>query len=298
MNLSTICQELDLTCPDTFAKLEITAINDLKHASTKHISFLSDEKYLKFLTKTKAAAILVGKKHSNQLNQSSLALVCKNPKLAMAKLSKLFFKAPKFNQDFSVGTATQIMPGAVIGANVKIGNDCLIYPGVVIYPDTIIGDRCIIHANAVVGSDGFGYVQDENGQHIKIYHSGNVILEDEVEIGANTCIDRATFGSTIIKKGVKTDNLVQIGHNCNIGARSIIISQCGISGSCTLGENVILAGQVGVTDGNTISDHTTILTKSCVTKNVRKAGVYSGFPLLEHKDWLKSQVKLKRLISL
>ena len=298
MKLKAICQQLDLSCPNHCNDIEIIAINDLEHATCNEISFLSNERHLSFLASTQAAAVFMSEAYQDQLNPSSLALVCKNPKLTMAKLSKIFYKIPKFNQDFSVGTDTQILTGAIIGEHVSIGNHCLIYPGAVIYPNTVIGNDCIIHANAVIGSDGFGYVQDQDFKHVKIYHSGNVILEDEVEVGANTCIDKATFGSTIIKKGVKIDNLVQIGHNCDIGAYSVIIAQCGLSGSCTLGENVILAGQVGVKDGVKIKSNTTVLAKSGVMKNINETGTYSGFPLLKHKDWLKSQIKLKQLMIL
>jgi len=155
----------------------------------------------------------------------------------------------------------------------------------------------MIHAGTVIGSDGFGYVHTKKGDHIKLYQNGNVVIEDDVEIGANSTIDCAVFGSTLIKQGSKIDNLIQIGHNCIVGEHCIMVSQSGLAGSTTLGRNVVMGGQSATAGHLNIAAFTTLAARSGVTKSITKTGVYSGFPLMEHKSWLKLQAKLAKILQ-
>ncbi|HIP03196.1 MAG TPA: UDP-3-O-(3-hydroxymyristoyl)glucosamine N-acyltransferase, partial [Campylobacterales bacterium] len=151
--------------------------------------------------------------------------------------------------------------------------------------------------NTVIGSDGFGYAHTAEGAHVKIYHNGKVVFEDNVEIGANSCVDRAVFSQTIIKEGTKIDNLVQIGHNVEVGARCILVSQSGLSGSTKLGQNVVMGGQSATAGHLEIGDFATIAARGGVTKSIKGGEVYSGFPLLKHKDWLKLQAKISKFFN-
>ncbi len=296
---------------------EIEGISTLKDANEKEISFLENPKYLKFLPFTKAKAVFIKEEFKNKLPKNTYPLICENPYLSMAYASKFFAKNivrekkfdPKIGENCHIdkkasigvntiiGDNTIILAGAVIGDNVKIGKNCIIYPNVTIYNDTIIKNNCKIHAGAVIGSDGFGYAHTKDGKHIKIYHNGNVIIEDDVEIGANTTIDRAVFGSTVIKRGSIIDNLVQIGHNCEVGEYSIIVAQSGLSGSSKLGRNVIMGGQSATAGHLEIGDFATIAARGGVTKSIKGGEVYSGFPLMKHKDWLKLQALLSKLLK-
>jgi UDP-3-O-[3-hydroxymyristoyl] glucosamine N-acyltransferase len=233
----------------------------------------------------------------------------------MAELTKYFVKPlirdnesnisfyAKIEQNVSIGGGSEIgndtliMSGAVIGANVKIGKDCVIYPNVVIYNDTIIGDNVKLHAGSIIGSDGFGYAHTKIGEHIKIYHLGYVEIEDDVEIGANTTIDRGAFGKTIIKKGAKIDNLVQIGHNCEVGEYSIMVSQSGLAGSTTLGRNVVMGGQAATAGHLSVAPFTQIAARGGITKTIKESGIYGGFPLMPQKTWLKLQAKINSLLK-
>jgi UDP-3-O-[3-hydroxymyristoyl] glucosamine N-acyltransferase len=298
------------------ADIEITSMNTLKEASGCEISFLSDSKYEKELSDTKAAAVILPASKVSLLPEGVIALTSDEPYLSIAKLSRYFAK-PISNETTSpvisessviyptahiengalIGTNCTLMSGVYIGTNVRIGNNVTLYPNVVIYRDCIIGDGVILHSGCVIGSDGFGYAHTKMGEHVKLYQNGNVILEDDVEIGANTTVDCAVFGTTLIKKGSKIDNLVQIGHNCVIGEHSIMVSQSGLAGSTTLGRNVVMGGQSATAGHLSIAAFTTLAARSGVTKSISKAGVYSGFPLMEHKLWLKLQAKLAKILG-
>jgi UDP-3-O-[3-hydroxymyristoyl] glucosamine N-acyltransferase len=196
-----------------------------------------------------------------------------------------------------VGKNTCIENFVHIGENTSIGSNVRICDSVIINENTVIGDDVTIYSGAAIGSDGFGYIREDE-KYNKIRHIGNVIIEDNVEIGANTCIDRATLDSTIIGEGTKIDNLVQIGHNVKIGKHCIIIAETGISGSCEIGNNVIIGGQVGIADHVTIPDNTIIASKSGVIGTLEKSGVYAGFPAIEHMKWLKNMAVLKDIYKL
>ncbi|EDP74279.1 UDP-3-O-(3-hydroxymyristoyl)glucosamine N-acyltransferase [Hydrogenivirga sp. 128-5-R1-1] len=299
---------------------EITGVSSLFNATENDISFLSDKKLSDLLKKTKAAAVFVKEPFEDV---DVVQIVVNNPQVAFYKLIDILYPDEKFKyrkaktakigkkveigenvyigdyvvieDNVKIGNNTVIYPFTFIGKNTEIGNDCVIYPRVSIYKDTKIGSRVIIHSGTVIASDGFGYYQ-ENGKHRKIKHIGKVIIEDDVEIGANVTIDRAMLDETVIKQGTKIDNLVMIGHNVQIGENTILVSQVGIAGSSKVGNNCILAGQVGVADHITITDNVIITAKSGVGKNIDKAGVYgSGISAVEWSKWKKVLFYLYKL---
>jgi len=315
-NLSEIMQYLNL---DNISNdIEITGLNTLKDASSSEISFLENKKYLSQLKDTKAGAIFVTKEFKNDVPKNSIALICENPYETLAKASKIF--APKVVEtkgnkanigtncnimenvsigfDATIGDNCIIMAGVFIGDNVTIGDNCIIYPNVIIYRDCIVGNDTIIHAGTVIGSDGFGFATTKNGKHIKIYQNGNVIIGNNVEIGANCTIDRATFKSTIIQDMTRIDNLVHIAHNCFIGYGSILVAQTGLAGSSILGNYVTMAGQSATTGHLKIAPYTTISGRGVVSKSITQSKKqWAGFPLMRHRTWLKLQGKIAKLLK-
>jgi UDP-3-O-[3-hydroxymyristoyl] glucosamine N-acyltransferase len=197
-----------------------------------------------------------------------------------------------------IGNNVKIYPNATIGNNVVIGDDTIIYAGAKIYEGVEIGRRCILHAGCVVGSDGFGFAPDGNGGWNKIDQIGNVILEDDVEVGANTCIDRAAMKSTILHQGVKVDNLCQIAHNVVIGRNTAMASQVGIAGSCKVGEECIIAGQAGLVGHITVGDHVTIGAQSGVTHSVPSDQTIFGSPAMEASKRRKIEVLIRNIEKL
>ena len=195
----------------------------------------------------------------------------------------------------SVGDYTKVYEHVFIGDGVKIGSHCIIYPGFLIYPGMEIGDNVIIHDNAVIGSDGFGFAPLEDGTWKKIEHTGNVIIEDDVEIGANVCVDKSQMGSTVIRKGAKIDNLCQVAHNVEIGRNTVMAAQTGIAGSAKLGEHCIVGGQVGIAGHITLADNTTIAAQSGIMGNVKEEGqTLMGTPAFPLKQFLRSYALFKR----
>ena len=298
--------------------IDIKGMNTLKDASKDELSFVSNSKYIKDIENSNAGAIIVDSKTAEHVPKSCIALVVDFPYWQMATLSKYF--APSIEDESLpkpvVGEGTKVSPkaeianGAVIGKNCMImahvyigaeaivGDNTVIYPNVTVYRDCIVGSDCMIHANTVIGSDGFGFATNKMGEHRKIYQNGNVVIENDVEIGSNTSIDRAVFGSTTIKKGVRIDNLVQIGHNCEIGEYSVLVSQSGFAGSSKLGRNVVMGAQSGVAGHLEIAPFNTFAARTGVTKTIKETGkTFAGFPFMDHKSWLKIQGKLARLIK-
>ena len=195
----------------------------------------------------------------------------------------------------SVGDYTKVYEHVFIGDGAKVGSHCIIYPGVRIYPGMEIGDNVIIHANAVIGSDGFGFAPLEDGTWKKIEHTGNVIIEDDVEIGANVCVDKSQMGSTVIRKGTKIDNLCQVAHNVEIGRNTVMAAQTGIAGSAKLGEHCIVGGQVGIAGHITLADNTTIAAQSGIMGNIKVEGqTLMGTPAFPLKQFLRSYALFKR----
>ena len=315
MRLSEICRNLAIDYRGE--EIEISGLNALTEATQSEVSFLENPKYVSQLPTTKAAAVFVTEAMASHLPKTATALVVEEPYIALAKASA-FFAPPRLQHDLPeaaigegsvigkgafiaagsrIGNNCHIMPGVFIGNNVAIGDNTVLYPNVTVYRDCTIGNDCVIHAGAVIGSDGFGFATTRQGAHVKIYQNGNVVIGNDVELGANTTIDRAVFASTIVKDGVRIDNLVQVGHNCVIGEYSVLVSQVGLAGSSRLGRNVVMGGQSATAGHLTIAPFTTIAARGGVTKNVDKGGVYGGFPLMEHKLWLKLQGKLARLLK-
>lgn len=315
MKLSALCDALGIAFEGT--DTEIHGLNALSDAGSGEVSFIENPKYASQLEETQATAVFVMASMVQMLPVGCTALVVEEPYLALAKASA-FFAPPRLEHDLDaamigegtvvepgthvaagsrIGKGCHIMPGVVIGNNVTIGDNTVLYPNVTVYRDCVIGSDCIIHAGAVIGSDGFGFATTKQGGHVKIYQNGNVVIGDDVEIGANTTIDRAVFASTLIKQGARIDNLVQIGHNCVIGEYAVLVSQVGLAGSSRLGRNVVMGGQSATAGHLEIAPFVQIAARGGVTKDVSKAGVYSGFPLMEHKLWLKLQGKLARFLK-
>ena len=293
-------------------EIEISAVAGIEEAQAGEITFIADPKYLAHLSKTNASAVIVSK----EVTQAGKPLLCvTNPKLAFAKILTLFSLKPyqpkgidsnawisptaNLGKDLtlypfvyigdrcSIGDRVTLYPGVYVGEDSSIGEDSVLYPNVSVYSGTIIGKRVILHSGVVVGSDGFGY-EKEGKKNLKIPQLGIAEIEDDVEIGANTTIDRAAFGKTIIRRGVKIDNLVQVAHNVTIGEDSIIVAQVGISGSTKIGSNVILAGQVGLVGHIEIGDNVMVGAQSGVTHDLPSNQAYVGSPALPHRDFLRA----------
>lgn len=299
--------------------VQITGVSGIKEAKEGDITFIASSKYHRHLAHSKASCIIVKEVISNI---SITQIKVRNPHYGFAKAIESFFPRTIHPSGVSreafvaeealimdnvsiyafafvskgavIGNNSVIMPGGFIGENTKIGRDCLIYPNVTIREGITIGDRVIIHSGTVIGSDGYGYVF-EKGEHYKIPQVGGVIIEDDVEIGSNVSIDRATIGNTMIKKGTKIDNLSQIAHNVTIGENVLVISQVGIAGSSVVGDFSVLGGQAGVADHINIEPGTMIAGGSGVIKGHLKKGVYSGYPAIPHAKWLKAQALFSRL---
>jgi len=314
MKLYEIAQYLEIEYSGE--DVEIDKISTLKDADQNSISFFHSEKYLNDLKDTKAKAVILSQKYASFLPSDTIPLITDEPYLKFALLTSLF--APKISNESSplikddttsvdesvrygknvkIGSNSIIMAGVYLGDSVEIGDNVLIYPNVSIYHGVKIGNNCIIHSGAVIGSDGYGFAHTKDGRHIKIYQLGTVILEDDVEIGANTTIDRGAIGDTVIRRGTKIDNLVQIGHNCDIGQNSLIVSQTGLAGSTTLGRNVVMGGQSGTAGHLKIGDFATIAARGGVTKSLEGGKEYGGAPAIEMKLWRKLQVAIARLIK-
>ncbi len=293
--------------------IEITGVAGIEDAQTGDITYVSDKKSLTNLDNITASALIV--KDKIEGISASLVLV-DNPQYAFAKALEIFYKKPvkpsgvsdkafignnvSIGDDVSIhqfasigdntviGSRVTIMPGVCIAGDVTIGDDCYLHPNITIETNVTIGNKVIIHAGTVIGSDGFGYVM-EKGEHYKIPQVGGVIIQDNVEIGANVTIDRATTKNTIIGAGTKIDNLAQIAHNVTIGSHCIIVSQVGISGSVEIGDGVILAGQVGVRDHIKIGSGAIIGSQSGVGQSIPEGQVFSGSPAIPHSKWLRAQ---------
>lgn len=316
MLFSEVAKELKL--PFVGEDLEITSMNELELATTSQLSFAVHKKYASALLSSKAKAFLIVQSLLEYLPENSSYIICDDVSLMMAYATKLFSpklveqqlepakigkgsyidSMAKIENGAYIGSNVTILAGTYIGTNVIIKDNSVIHPNVTIYRDSVVGNNCIIHAGAVIGSDGFGFSHTKDGKHIKIYQNGNVIIEDDVEIGANCAIDKAVFNSTIIKKGSKFDNFIHIAHNCEIGEHCIFVAQTGVGGSTKLGNNCIVSGQSAFADHIDIAPFSTFTARSGVTKSIKESGgIYSGYPLMEHKEWRRLQTKIAKLNS-
>jgi UDP-3-O-[3-hydroxymyristoyl] glucosamine N-acyltransferase len=300
-------------------EVEISGVAAIEEARPGEITFIANPKYLPKPSQTHASAVIV----STEVTTANKPLLCvANPYLAFAKILSLFFQKtyqpkgvdPKtwisstarlgkeitvfpfvyIGDRCQIGDRVTLYPGVCVGEDSSIGDESVLYPNVSIYPGMVIGKRVILHSGVVVGSDGFGYVK-EGKKNVKILQVGGVEIEDDVEIGANTTIDRGALGKTIIRRGVKIDNLVQVAHNVVIGEDSIIVAQVGIAGSTKIGSNVTLAGQVGVADHVEIGDNVMVGAQSGVPYDLAPNQAYTGSPALPHREFLRMITVLPKL---
>lgn len=290
---------------------EIVGAAGLEDAGEGHASFVADKKGLPLAAKSRASCFIVGE-FMEGLDAPQIRV--ENPQLGFARLLGLLYEAKRppagvhelafvaegaevspdasvgafayISAGVAVGAGTAVYPGVFVGEGTTIGRDCLLYPNVVVREGVKIGDRVTIHPCAVIGADGFGYFQHK-GMHAKMPQVGGVVIGDDVEIGACTTIDRATTGNTVIGRGTKIDNLVQVAHNVRIGEHSIVVSQAGIAGSCRIGTGVMIGGQVGLADHLTIDDGVVLAARSGVMNDLKK-GVYAGAPAVPRRDFMRA----------
>jgi UDP-3-O-[3-hydroxymyristoyl] glucosamine N-acyltransferase len=301
--------------------IEISGAAGLDEAGAGHVTFLANPRYTPRVNTTRASAIYLSDEATTDREISILRV--KDPYLAYTRALRIFhpdaelepFVHPSAVIDPSARIAARVALGAcvVIGRNVFVGDDVLIHPNVTVYDDvtigrgsvihsgvalrerTVIGEHVVIHNNAVIGCDGFGYAKDEQRRWLKIPQAGRVVIEDDVEIGAGTTIDRASVGESRIGRGSKVDNLVQIGHSCTVGEDSLLCAQVGLAGSSHIGSRVILAGQAGVAGHLTIGDDVVLTAKSATSHDIPAGKVISGIPAFDNKDWLRSTAAFRRL---
>lgn len=301
----------------------VVAIATLTSADDGEISFLANPQYKKYLATTKASAVILSPDDAAEFNGN--ALITNNPYLAYARLSELFtpnlyspgiHASAVVHPSVEVGDDVCIGANAVVEANTKIGNGSCIGPGTVIgancvlgekvqlaanvsiYHKVRLGNRVIIHSGVVVGGDGFGFAEAE-GKRIKIHQLGGVVIGDDVEIGAGSCIDRGALDDTILESGVKLDNLVQVAHNAIIGENSIMCGCSGVAGSTTIGPNCIIGGAVGIIGHLTIAANVTVTAGTLVTKSISEPGYYSsGTPMMTNSEWRKNAATFPRLYTL
>ena len=301
--------------------IEISGISEIQKAGEGDLTFLTNPRYKRFLKNTKASAVLL-EREIEGLGLSQL--ICEEPYVAFAKAFSILYpeKLPEpgisdkatisdsakigencyigdnvyIGENVRIGKNVRLFPGVYIGEDCEVGDNTVIFPNVTIYERTKIGKFVRIHAGTVIGSDGFGYAFSKKEMKIyKVPQTGRVIIEDFVEIGANTTIDRGTIGDTVIGEGTKIDNLVQIGHNVKIGRYCFIVSQVGISGSTKIGDFVTLAGKVGVAGHIEIASNVTVGAKAGITKSIKEPGSYAGFPARPYREWKRIQVLIDRL---
>ena len=306
----------------------IGKVASIDEAGPGDITFLSNPRYRRFLAQCRASAVIVGPGIIDEgQRETKLSFIeAADPYIAFAKIFQLFCPAPQFSGEVSpgafvdasaiiaeqvtifpgafvgkrvrIGKGAVLFPGVFVGDDAQVGGDCILHPNVVVREACRLGERVILHAGVVIGSDGFGYA-GSGAQRIKIPQTGIVVVEDDVEIGANTTVDRATIGRTVIERGVKIDNLVQIAHNVAVGEYSVIAAQAGVAGSSRLGRNVTLAGQVGVVNHIEIGDGAMIGPQSGIAQSVPSGAVLSsGIAAAPHHEWLKVMALLPQLPKL
>ena len=299
----------------------------IESARACHLSFVTDAKYLPYIEMSEANVVLVSRglvdENRTEVRGGRAIVVVENARGAMGQLLQLVSQAmnpskkgieqPCFisegvvvpedayvgafayiGKNVHLGAGVQIYPNVYIGDNVTIGEGTILYAGVKVYAHCCVGAHCILHAGVVIGSDGFGFEPDAQGVNQKIPQIGNVIIEDDVELGANTTVDRAMMGSTIVRKNAKVDNLVQIAHNVEVGESTFLCAQVGIAGSTKVGHHCILSGQVGAAGHIEIADHSIFGAQSGIAGNIRKPGMYMGYPAIDANIWRRAVVRFKQ----
>jgi len=322
MKLSELAEKTFAVIAQGDADLEIISAAGLDLAQENEITFLANPKYTPQIKETKASAIFLNEKEICE-REDIAVLRAKDPYLAYTRALRIFnpdteiipsiHKTAVIDESAKIADSAEIRANVVIGKNceiganvkifpnatiydgVKIGANSVIHSGVSVRENCEIGANCIIHNNTTIGSDGFGYAKDENKAWLKIPQVGRVVLEDDVEIGANTAIDCASVGETRIKKGAKIDNLVQIGHSCTVEEDALICSQTGLAGSSVIVKRVILAGQVGIAGHLKVGDDVIITAKSATSHDVENGKIISGVPAFDNRDWLRSTAAFRRL---
>ncbi len=329
MRLSEIAKKLDARLEisadgaSSASELNITGVAGIVEASPGQLSFVINPKYASAARTTSASALIVDEKFPEI---STPTLRCKNPHLAFARAVELFHPLPVYppgvhptaviDASAKLGARASVGAYVVVGPGAQIGDDCVLLPHVVIYPGARIGDRFFAHAHAVVrehcqlgddiilqngviiGSDGYGFAKDDSGHWYKIVQAGAVVIEDAVEVQANSCIDRPSVGETRIRRGVKVDNLVQVGHGSQVGEDSMLCAQVGLAGSTHIGKNVILAGQVGVAGHCHVGDGAVATAQSGIPNDVKAGEMVSGYPAIENRRWLRCVAIFNKLPEL
>jgi UDP-3-O-[3-hydroxymyristoyl] glucosamine N-acyltransferase len=307
--------------------IKVNTVAKIEEGHEGALSFLANPKYEQYLYTTKSSVVLINKSFVPSAKVDTTLIKVENAYEAFASLLRLVDEArPRkkgihntaiietsaqigsevfigpyayIGENCILGNGCAVYPHVYIGDNTKLGNGCIIYPGVRIYHDCLIGDGCIIHAGTVIGSDGFGFAPQTESEYMKIPQLGNVIIEDHVEIGANVTIDRATMGSTTIRKGVKLDNLIQIGHNVEVGENTVMAAMTGIAGSTKIGKNCMLGGQVGIAGHLKIANGTKIGAQAGILGDIKEENTaIIGSPAIDIKLFLKSSVIFKKLPEL
>ncbi len=322
MKLGTLAELTNATIERGSADLEITSTAGLDLAGEGDITFLANPKYTPQIAGTKASAIYLNEGITIERDDIGV-LRAKDSYVAYTRAMRLFFPEPTLKKlihqtavidetaivaedveihanavigaDCIIASGVRIMPNVTIYDGVKIGENTTIHAGVSVRENCEIGSNCIIHNNSTIGSDGFGYAKDENKQWLKIPQTCRVVLEDDVEIGANTAIDCASVGETRLKLGAKIDNLVQIGHSCTIDEDALICAQTGLAGSSFIGKRVILTGQVGIAGHLKIGDDAVLTAKSATSHDVEPGKIMSGIPAFENREWLRSTAAFRKL---
>lgn len=305
------------------SEIEVSKLSKIEEGRPESLSFLANPKYTQFIYTTKASIVIVNKIFKAEKKIHSTLIRVEDAYKSFSKLleyynqvkmNKTGIESPVFisksatygeniyigafaylGENIKIGNNTKIYPNVYIGDNVVIGDNVILFSGAKIYSDTLIGDNCVIHSCAILGADGFGFAPNEQGEFIKVPQTGNVVIEDNVDVGAATSIDRATLGSTIIRKGVKLDNHIQIAHNVEIGKNTVIAAQTGIAGSAKIGENCMIGGQVGIVGHITIGNNVKIQAQSGIGRNVKDNETLQGSPALPYSDYNKSYVHFKNL---
>lgn len=304
-------------------RVEVSRLSKIEEGTKGSLTFLSNPKYTQYVYSTEASIIIVNNNFVSENRISSTLIRVENAYKAFSQLLDYYnqvkmnkqgiedpvfvSKSATYGKDIYIGAFSyigdnarigdnvKIYPNAYIGDNVVLGNNVVVFSGAKIYSECVVGDNCVIHSGVILGADGFGFTPNENGEYTKVPQTGNVILEDNVDVGAGTTIDRATLGSTIIRKGVKLDNQIQIAHNVEIGENTVIAAQTGIAGSTKIGKNCMIGGQVGIVGHITIGDNVRIQAQSGIGRNVKDNETLQGSPALNYGDYNKSYVHFKNL---